>query len=98
VDPEPPAISERVTVGLLDGRAGGGPDVGQEERRLDVAGKLAQVALVPGRLNAVKHRRCVDTCVVPADTEAIPVGRLHAQAGVKALVYEGVVGPVEQFL
>ena len=41
VDPEPAAVTEGVAVGLLDGRAGGGSDVGEEQRRLDVACDLA---------------------------------------------------------
>lgn len=37
VDPKPAVVTEGVAVGLLDGGAGGGADVGEEQRRLDVA-------------------------------------------------------------
>jgi site-specific DNA recombinase len=33
VDPKPAAVTEGVAVGLLDGGAGGGSDVGEEQRR-----------------------------------------------------------------
>jgi hypothetical protein len=41
VDPQPLAVAERVAVGLLDGGAGRGSDVGEEKRRLDMAGDLS---------------------------------------------------------
>jgi hypothetical protein len=40
VNPQPLAVTERVAVRLLDRRAGGGADVGEEERRFDVGGDL----------------------------------------------------------
>jgi hypothetical protein len=35
---------------------------------------------------------------VPSDAEAVAVGGIDAHAGVAALVYEGVLGLVEQLL
>src|SRR5829696_7001109 len=98
VDPEPSAIAERVAVGLLDGRPGRGTDVRQKERRLDVAGDFAQIAVVPSQLDTPEDGRCVGVCVVPADTEAVPVGGLDSEAGVETLVNQGVLGLVEQLL
>jgi len=52
VDPEPSVVAKRVAVGLLNGCPRRGADVREEEGRLDVAGDLAQVAIVPGGLDA----------------------------------------------
>src|SRR5215211_387143 len=98
VHPQPSAVAERVAVGLLDSCPGRRADVREEERRGDVAGDLAQVAVVPGRLDAPEDRRCIGVCVVPADAEAVAVGGLDSEAGVETLVYEGMGGLVEQLL
>jgi hypothetical protein len=42
---------------LLNGRAGGGADVGQEQWRGDVAGQLPEVAVAPGRADGAEHSR-----------------------------------------
>jgi hypothetical protein len=47
-------MPERVAVGLLDGRPDHRADVREEQVRADVAGELAQVLIVPGRLDAAK--------------------------------------------
>jgi len=62
-----------------------------------VTGKLAQVAVVPGRLDALEDAGLV-ALPVPADAEAVAVGRLGAQLGVEALVDQGVGGFVEELL
>ena len=67
-----------MAVGLLDGRTCGGADVREEDGRLDVACNLAQVAIVPGRLDAVEDSRSFGIGAVPADSETVPVGGLHA--------------------
>jgi hypothetical protein len=41
VDPKPASVTEGVAVGLLDGGAGGGSDVGEEQWREDVTCDLA---------------------------------------------------------
>ena len=48
-------MAERVAVRLLDRRPGGGADVRKHDARPDVAGELTQVAIVPGRPNAVEE-------------------------------------------
>src|ERR671910_596208 len=98
VDPEPSPIAERVAIGLLDGRPRRGADVRQKERRLDVAGDFAQIAVVPSRLDTPEDGRRGGVRIVPADPEAVPVGGLDAEAGVETLVDQGVLGLVEQLL
>jgi hypothetical protein len=56
-----------------------------EQRRAHVTRDLAQVLVIPGRLDAPEHpggRRGV----VPADAKAFAVGRLGAEPGVQAPV------------
>jgi hypothetical protein len=91
-------MAERVAVGLLDGRTCGGADVREEDGRLDVACNLTQVAVVPGRLDAVEDGRAFGILAVPADSETVPVSGLDAETCVEALVDEGVVWFVEQLL
>src|SRR5215210_2939734 len=96
VDPQPVAVTEGVAVGLLHRGARRGADVGQEQRRVDVASDLAEVAVVPGGLDAVENGGSFDVRGVPADAEAVAVRGIDAHAGVAALVYQGVRGLVEQ--
>jgi hypothetical protein len=98
VDPQPLAVAEGVAVGLLDSRARGGSDVGEEERRVYVARDLSQVAVVPGRLDASENGGSLAISVIPSDAEAVSVGGIDAQASMAALVDEGVLRFVEQLL
>src|SRR5215217_8427344 len=82
VDPKPPAVTERMTVGLLHGRARRGSDVGQEQRRFDVGGDLPEVAVVPGRLYGVEDGGGFGMGGVPTEAEAVAVCGLDAEAGV----------------
>src|SRR3712207_7873077 len=43
VDPQPPPVAKRMTVGLLDGRTRRGADVREEERRGDVDRKSTRL-------------------------------------------------------
>ena len=61
------------------------------------ARELAQVAVVPGRLDAVEDAGVVADAV-PADAEAVAVGRLGPQPRVQALVDQRVLRPVQQLL
>jgi hypothetical protein len=90
-------VAERVAIRLLHRRARGGPDVREDERRDDVAGELAQVAVVPGGLDAVEDRRGV-LLPVPADPEAVAVGLLGAEPRVQALDDQRVLPAVEELL
>jgi hypothetical protein len=95
VDPEPAAVAERMAVGLLDCRPRRGADVREEEWQIDVASDLAQIAVVPGRLDASEDSGCFGVCAVLSDAEAVPVSGLDAEACVEALIDQGVVGLVE---
>ena len=97
VHPQPAAVPERVAVRLLNRRARGGPDVREHERRGDVPGELAQVAVVPGRFDAVEDRRAL-LLAVPADAEAVAVGLLGPEPRVQALDDERVLPAVEELL
>ena len=57
VGPQPAVVPERVAVGLLDGGPGGGSDVRDEDRRVDVAGELLQVRVGRGGLDASEQGR-----------------------------------------
>src|SRR5829696_2020733 len=86
-----------MAVGLLDRRADRGPDVREEERRLDVAGELAQIGVAPGRGDAVVDARPV-AGAVPAHAEAVTVRRLGAHPRVQALVDDPVLRLEQQFV
>ena len=97
VHPEPAAVPERVAVGLLHRGAGGGADVGEDAPRGDVTGQVAQVAVVPRRLDAVEDPWRVPVAV-PPHAEAVPVRLLSAEPGVQALHDQRVLRLVEQVL
>ena len=97
VHPQPAPVAEGVRVGLLDRRPRGGADVGEEEGRRDPGGQLAQVPVVPRRMDAAVEPRGA-ALVVPADAEAVTVRRRRAQPRVQALVDEGAVAVEEQLL
>jgi hypothetical protein len=62
-----------------------------------VPGELAQVAVVPGRLDALEEAGFA-ALSVPAVAEAVAVGRLGAELGVEALIDQRMGGLVEEFL
>ena len=59
--------------------------------------ELAQVHISPGRPDAVVDRGAVARAV-PAESEAVAVGRLGAHPRVQALVHDPVLGLEEQFV
>src|ERR687897_477787 len=97
VHPQPPPMTERVRVGLLDRRARRRADVREEEVRGDPGGELAQVAVVPGRVGAAVDPRRL-AVLVPADAEAVAVRRRRALTRVQALVDQRTVALDEQLL
>ena len=97
VHPQPAPVPEGVRVGLLDRRPCRGADVGEEEVRRDPGGELAQVPVVPGRMDAAVEPRRV-AVVVPADAETVPVRRRRAQPRVQALVDQRAVALEQQLL
>src|SRR5262249_38110225 len=97
VDEQPVPMPIGMAVRLLHRGAGGRPHVGQKKRGLDVAGEVAQVLIVPGRRAAAIDAGPL-ACSVPADSEAIAVGRLGPQPRVQALIDEAMLGLDEQLL
>jgi hypothetical protein len=96
VAPQPVVVSERVTVRLLHRGARRRADVGEEEMRLDVTGDLAQVAIVPRRLDASEHTRAVRA--VPADAEAVAVRGLGTHARREALLDQRMLRAVQHLV
>jgi hypothetical protein len=94
VHEQPPVMAERVAVGLLDRGPDRRADVREEQVRADVTRELAQVLVIPGRLDAAEDPRS-RRGVIPADTEPVAVGRLGPQLGVQALVNQRMNRGVE---
>ena len=86
-----------MAVGLLDRRADRGAHVREEQRRLDVGGELAQVRVAPRGRDGVVDARAV-AGAVPAQAEAVAVGRLGAHARVQALVDDPVLRLEQQLV
>src|SRR5438552_1753936 len=86
-----------MAVGLLDGRPRGRADVREDKPGGDMAGQLAQVAIVPGGLDAVEDGRCL-LRAIPADAEAVAVRLLRAELRMKTLDDQGVLGLVQELL
>jgi len=57
----------------------------KEQRRAYLTGNLAEIAVVPGGLDALEHGR-FGAFSVPADPEAITVRRCRPETGVQALI------------
>src|SRR5690606_20032257 len=70
-------------------------DMREHQRRADLRGELAEVALVPGGFDALEQCRS-RAFAVPADTEAVPVRGGRAHLGMQALIDQGVPRPEEQ--
>jgi hypothetical protein len=94
VDEQPAPVRERVAVALLDRRSGGSSHVRQEQRRLDVGRQVAQVGIAPRRGDAAVDARAFAR-PVPADPEAVAVGRLRPEAEC-TLVDQAVPGPEQE--
>ena len=57
VHPQPAIMAEWVAVGALHRRTGRRPDVGEQQRRTDLACNLPQVPVVPRRFDALEQGR-----------------------------------------
>jgi hypothetical protein len=71
--------------------------VREEQVRAHVAGELAEVLIVPRRLDAAQ-RTWGRLGVIPADTEPIPVRSFRAAARVQALVDQQMRRRVKRIL
>ena len=69
----------------------------EDQAGADVPGKVAQVPIVPGRLDALERARRFGL-PVPADAEAVAVRRLGSEPRVQALVDQRMGGLVEELL
>jgi hypothetical protein len=83
---------------LLHRRAGRRADVREEQRRLDAGREVAQVDVTPRGGDAAIATGPTAVGPVPAQPEAVAVGRLDAHPGVQALVDQAVVGLEEQLV
>jgi hypothetical protein len=97
VHEQPAAVAEGVAVGLLHGAADRRPDMGEEQGGADMAGELAQVLIVPGRLGAVEDARGVGSAV-PADAEPVSVSGLGTEPRMQALSDKRIGPLVERLL
>src|SRR3546814_8132924 len=77
--------------------AGRGPDMREEQRRADLLAERAQVAVVPGRQRLAIDARHL-ALAVPAEPEAVTVGRHAAAPGVQRLPDQRVLGFGDQGL
>ena len=87
VHEQPATVAERMTVGLLDRRPDRRTDMREEMPRGDMAGELAEILVVPRRLDTPEHTRRRRP-VIPGDAESIAVGWLGTERRVQALVYQ----------
>lgn len=86
VSEQPAAAAKRMAVGFLHGRVGRRAHVRDKERRANRTRGLAQVAVVPGGTHAAIDERNLVGLSVPADAEAVAVGRRRAHPRMQALI------------
>ena len=93
--PEP----ERMAVGLLNRRPGGGPDMAEEHRGLHSPGQLTQVLVIPCRLDAAENRGNIPlprACRIPAKPEPVTVDRFRPQRRIQRLRNERMLRMQDQ--
>jgi hypothetical protein len=86
-----------MAVSLLHSRADRRTDVRKEMAGAHVAGKLVEISVVPRRLDAMEDTR-LWLIVIPADAEAVAVGRLGAESRMQALVDQRVSRGIQRVL
>src|SRR3546814_20724732 len=91
----PAAVAEGVAVGPRGGRAGGGAHVREEQPGADLIGEAAQVRIVPGRQDLTVEP-WLRALAVPADAEAVAIGRALRLGGAEALLPHGMDRPTDQ--
>ena len=72
-------MTKWMAVGALHRRTGRRPNVGKQQRRADLARNFPQVPVVPRWFDALEYCR-LDPFALPADSEAVTIGRGGAQA------------------
>ena len=94
VHEQPVLVSERVAVRLLDRRTAGSAHVREEQRTPHGAADLAQVLVVPRRLDAAEdggRRSATRILGIPPESEAVTVDRLGAERRVQRHRDDGVL-------
>jgi hypothetical protein len=86
VHEHPAPVAERMAVGLLHRRMRCRANMRKKHGRRHGARQLAQVVIVPGRLDAAIAKRHVVRVLVPAQSEAIAIGRRRSESRMQALV------------
>src|SRR5215212_5047481 len=89
VHPKPLFVTEGMAVGALHRRSRRGSDVGKQNRRANLARKLAEILVIPRRLDVLEQRRS-GAVAVPPDAETIAVGGGGTHTRVQALVDQRV--------
>src|SRR3954451_5136035 len=73
------------------------PNMSEERSGAYLGCDLAQVPVVPRRLNALEDGR-LDALAVPANPEAVAIGRFNPELGVQALVDDRMVRAEQQLV
>src|SRR5215208_5794971 len=89
VHPEPLLVTEGMAVGALHRRSRRGSDVGKQNRRANLARELAEILVIPRRLDVLEQRRS-RAVAVPPDAETVAVGGGGTHTRVQALVDQRV--------
>jgi len=95
VHPQPLAVSKRMTVRLLDGGTRRRTDVREHQPGPDVFGDLAQISIIPDRVNTLEKGGNA-AVVVPADSESIAVRGVRPKTRVKTLIKQRMLRLVQQ--
>ncbi len=86
---QPFAVRERMAVGARGGGPGRGAHMRQEQAGADLVRQALQVLVVPGRQDVAIDARGRPVAI-PADAEAIAIGRHMAVAGAQTLADQGI--------
>jgi hypothetical protein len=86
-----------MTIAALHRRPSRSPYVREQHRRAHLAGDLPQIAVVPGRFDALVHRR-LTAFAVPADTEPVTIGGRRPETRVQTLVDQRMFRAEQQIL
>src|SRR5262249_44234744 len=91
VHEQPAVMGEGVAIRPAGGGAGRRAHMGEEQTGADLVRQALQVGIVPGRQDVAVDAGHL-AIAVPADPEAVAVGRHMRLAGVQALMDERVLG------
>ena len=86
----PIAMAERMTVRPGGRRTGGGADMGEKQSCADLFGKVAQIFVIPGRMDIAEHAG-VGVIGIPANAKPVAIGDRPAALGAQALLDQRVL-------